>query len=190
MFKGDTASVNPDLVHYDGFIKLWKADVLIPALTFSGQTTNANAFERYVALANSASNALLDNGIKPELIMPRAEAKKIVQNIWDDKDYNALLNVTDEGAEMSFVLPTTNITVRTYSQLKEATLTGIGVNAADVFLVPYEFMFFATDLEGDMAEFWLKYDEIPSEKLYFGAEWGSGIQYVYPEYFGKLTLTA
>jgi len=188
MFKGDTASANPDLVHYDGYIKKWKADPLIPAQTFAGPTTAANAFARYVQVANAASSKLLDNGIKPELIMPRAEAKKIVANIWADKDYNALLNVKEEGAEMSFELPTTNITVRTYSQLAEGTLTEVGANAPEVYLVPYEFMFFATDLEGDIDEFWLKYEEI-QEKLFFGAEWGSGVEYVYPEYFGKIVLT-
>lgn len=188
MFNGDTASTNPDLVHYDGYVKKWKADANIPVDTFAGPTTDANAFDRYRQVANNASELLLDNGIRPELIMSRKEAKKIINQVWNDKDYKAELDVQENGQELYFEIPTTGIWVRTYPQLKSATGTGVGTDAADVFLVPYEFMFFATDLEGDIDEFWLKYEEI-QEKLYFGAEWGSGVEYVYPEYFRKVTLT-
>jgi hypothetical protein len=58
-----------------------------------------------------------------------------------------------------------------------------------VFVAVYEFMFFGTDLEGDMDSFWLFYEE-KDEKLYFGAEWASGVQYVYPEYFRKAVTNA
>jgi hypothetical protein len=189
MLKGDTASANPDLAHYDGFLKKWKADASLYTATYVGALTIANAFERFVALADGIPETLLDNGIVPEIICSRKEAKMVLTNIYNDKDYNAIIDVKRDGAELSFELPTTGITVRSYPQLRAAISTGVGVNAGEVFCVPYEFMFFATDLQGDMDEFWIKYEDL-QEKIYFGAEWGSGIQYVYPEYFGKLVLTA
>lgn len=190
MFKGDTASANPDLVYYDGYIKLWKADANLRTVTFAGgPTSDSNAFARYRDFANDIPEVVLDNGILPEIITSRKEAKMVLNNIYNDKDYNAIINVKRDGAELSFELPTTGITVRSYPQLRPAIATGIGADAGEVFYVPYEFMFFATDLQGDMDDFWLKYDDI-QEKIFFGAEWGSGIQYVYPEYFGKMAITA
>jgi len=178
MLKGDTLSTNPDLAHYDGFIKKWVADALLYNIPYTGVMSVTNAFARFQALANAIPDVLLDNAIQPEIICSRVDAQLVVNNIYNDKDYASGLDVKYEGSEMSFVLPTTNVTVRSYAQLA----TG------QVFCVPYEFMFFATDLEGDIEDFWLKYEEI-QEKLYFGAEWGSGVQYVYADYFGKLTVT-
>jgi hypothetical protein len=191
MFRGDVDSVNPDLVHYDGYIKKWKADNLLYKATFEGPLTVENAFARFVELAYLVPEVLLDNGIVPEIICSRKEAQMVLQNIYNDKDYSANIDVNRDGGELSFVLPTTNITVRSYPQLKPAVpnTDGVGVNAGEVFIVPYEFMFFATDLEGDIDEFWLKYEDI-QEKLFFGCEWGSGVEYVYADYFGKLELVA
>ncbi len=189
MFQGDTTSLNPDLIHYDGFVKKWKADPLLYSKTFVGPLTIANAFERFTQLAYEIPEKLLDNAINPEIICSRKEAQMVLLNIYNDKDYSAIINVTRDGGELSFELPTTGTTVRSYPQLKSATGNGVGANAGDVFIVPYSFMFFATDLEGDMDQFHLHYEEL-QEKLYFGAEWGSGVEYVYADYFGKLVLTA
>jgi hypothetical protein len=178
MFKGDTASTNPDLVYYDGFIKKWNADTLMYQVPFTGAMSVTNAFARFQALANAIPTVLLDNGITPEIICSRADAQLVINNIYNDKDYASSIEISREGGEISFVLPTTGITVRSYPQLA----TG------QVYAVPYEFMFFATDLEGDMDEFWLKYEDL-QEKIYFGAEWGTGVQYVYSDYFGKIVIS-
>jgi len=187
MMKGDTTSVDPDLVHYDGFIKKWKADGLLYDLTVTGATDVTNAFERARDLANLVPEELLDNGIVPELIAPRAFAQLVINNIYNDKDYASTLDVTYDGSEMSFVIPTTNITLRSYPQLAAATGAGTGADAEEVFIAPYEFMFFGTDLEGDMEDFWMFYED-KDEKIYFGAEWASGVEYVYADYFGKLIV--
>jgi hypothetical protein len=188
MFKGDTASANPDLVFYDGLVKLWKADASVVSVPFVGANSITNAFARYVTLAQSAKDELWANDIAPEIITARKEVEMILTNIYNDKDYNALIDVKREKGEMSFLLPTTGITVRSYPELKAASGGGTGANAADAFLVPYNFIFFGTDLEGDIDDFWLYYDE-KDEKLYFGSEWASGVQYVYPEYFSKMVLS-
>lgn len=177
MFKGDTTSTNPDLVYYDGFVKKWLADANMYHVDFIGAMDVTNAFARFQALANAIPTVLLDNGINPEIICSRADAQLVINNIYNDKDYASSIEVSREGGEISFVLPTTGVTVRSYPQLA----TG------QVFAVPYEFMFFGTDLEGDIDEFWLKYEDI-QEKIFFGAEWATGVQYVLPEYFGKIVI--
>lgn len=127
MLKGDTASLNPDLVYYDGFIKSWLADANLYDVPFVGAITVANAFARFQALANAIPEVLLDNGIVPEIICSRVDAQFVVNNIFNDKDYASGLDVKYEGSEMSFILPTTNITVRTYPQIAPG----------QVFAVPY-----------------------------------------------------
>jgi hypothetical protein len=178
MFKGNTASTNPDLVYYDGFIKKWNADTLMYQVPFTGAMSVTNAFARFQALANAIPTVLLDNNITPEIICSRADAQLVINNIYNDKDYASSIEINRDGGEISFVLPTTGITVRSYPQLA----TG------QVYAVPYEFMFFATDLEGDIDEFWLKYEDL-QEKIYFGTEWGTGVQYVYSDYFGKIVIS-
>jgi hypothetical protein len=177
MFKGNTASLNPDLAHYDGFIKKWLADANVQEVTIPAALSITNAFASFVKVANAIPSVILDAGLMPEIICSRADAQMVLTNIYNDKDYNALLDVKREGGELSFVLPTTGTTVRTYPQL----------TTGQVFCVVYEFMFFGTDQEGDIDQFWLKYEDL-QEKLYFGAEWATGIQYVYPEYFSKLIV--
>lgn len=177
MLKGDTTSANPDLVYYDGFVKKWNADNLMFGQTYNSAMTVNNAFERFQALANSIPTVLLDNGINPEIICSREDAQLVINNIYNDKDYASSIDITRDGGEISFVLPTTGITVRSYPQLA----------SGQIFAVPYEFMFFATDLEGDIDQFYLKYEDL-QEKIYFGSEWGTGVQYVYSEYFGKIVI--
>ena len=177
MFKGDVNSANPDLVYYDGFVKKWNADNLMFGQTYNTAMDVTNAFARFQALANSIPTVLLDNGINPEIICSREDAQLVINNIYNDKDYASSIEINRDGGELSFVLPTTGITVRSYPQL----------TSGQIFAVPYEFMFFATDLEGDIDQFWLKYEDL-TEKIYFGTEWGTGVQYVYSEYFGKIVI--
>ena len=188
MFKGDTASINPDLVFYDGFLKLWKADGAIPLKDYATKTDVTNAFARFVEFANTIPAVLLDNGIVPEIICARDIANLVIANIYNDNNFSANLQIKRDGAEISFELPTTGITVRSYPQLSAGSGNGLDANMPDIFSVPYNFMFFGTDQEGDMDSFWLKYLDL-DEKIYFGAEWASGVQYVFPEYFGRLTAT-
>ena len=119
MFNGDTASATPDLAHYDGFIKLWETagSGVIDANSLATSVTNTNAFDLAMEVYNEIPTVLFDNGANVELICGRTFANKILAQIYNDKDYNALIDVTEEGSEMSFILPTTNIRVRTYPQL-------------------------------------------------------------------------
>lgn len=187
MMKGDTTSLNPDLVHYDGFIKLWKADTNLFRANATTAWSVTNTFDRLCELAAKIPTAILDAGIELEIIVPRTIANLCLDNIYNDNNYATNLVVNRDGGEISFVLPTRAITVRSYPQLSPGSGNGLDALAPDVFVVPYHFMFFGTDKTGDMEDFWLFYEE-KDEKLYFGAEWASGVQYVFPEYFGQYTI--
>jgi hypothetical protein len=91
MILGDTASLNPDLAHYDGFRKLWLADGDLFVATSAGAWNVSNAFDRMVALANLIPTPLRDAGIEPEIICNRIIAQLVLNQIYNDKDYSANL---------------------------------------------------------------------------------------------------
>lgn len=180
MFKGDTTSLDPNLVHYDGFLKLWGADaVMLKYESLETEITEANSFGIFKGVHNKIPAVLFDNGIEVEIICSRADARKVIDRVWDEKDYNAKIEFKEENGELSFTLPTTNVTVRSYPQIPEGS----------VFAVPYRFMFYGTDLESDVDGFEAFYS-VETEKIYAGAKWRSGVNYVYSDYFVKLVLAA
>jgi hypothetical protein len=178
MFKGDTASADANLAFYDGYIKLFMNSTLINVATRTGATIDdTNAFANFLSVYNAIPSELFDNEIPLEIITGRNEVRSLIEQIFNDKDYNVELAVNDEGGELSCRLPTTEITIRSYPQLN-------GRN--QIFAVPYQFMFFGTDLESDLDGFFVKYlDE--SEKLRFGMKWRSGVSWVYEDYFVRLS---
>lgn len=179
MFNGDTASLDPNLAHYDGFVKLWDADgSLGNVTTLQTAITTSNAFAIAMELYNGIDPVLFDNEDSIEIICGRETYRKIIENVYNDNNFHHTLN-EEAGAEPSFILPTTNIRVRAYSQLN---------GTEKMYAVPYQFMFFGTDLAGDFEGFEFKYNDT-DEKLRFGVKWRTGVNYVFPEYFTRLTLS-
>lgn len=180
IFNGDTASLNTDLVHYDGLVKQWNADAdLVVASSTETAITSANAFDLAREVYYAIPTVLFDNGTNVEIITGRDTAEKIIAQVYNDKDFASSIDVTYDGSEMYFTLPTTGITVRSYSQL----------NGQEVmFAVPYNYIFFGTDVNNDFDGVSVKYLE-DDEKLRITNKMRSGIQYVYPEYFVRLELT-
>lgn len=180
MMNGDTLSINPNLNKYDGFRKRWQADANLNVYTSSEvAVTVANAFSIALGMDAATPSELLDNSVKRELMVGRETYQKIIQNIYNDNNFHWTLTNQD-GPEPSFILPTTTLTVRAYDQLN---------GTDEMYLVPLDYMFFGTDLESDIDGFEFTYDE-SSQKLRFEVKWRSGIQYIFPEYFTRLELTA
>lgn len=180
MFKGDTTSLTPDLAHYDGFIKMWEADGDLINVTTTETAINAtNGFDIAKEVYDAIPSVLFDNGADVEIITGRAEANAILSQIYNDKDYASSIEVEEDGSSLSFILPTTSTRVRTYPQLN-----GLG----KMFAVPYSYMFYGCDLDSDAEGMEIKYLE-ESEKLRARNLFRSGVQYVYPEYFVRLTLS-
>jgi hypothetical protein len=179
IFKGDTTSLNPDLAHFDGLIKLWNADTAINVATGSFPITSSNAFATFLNVYNAIPAELFDNDINVEIICSRVDARAVIEDIYNTKDYSATFSVTEEAGELSFILPTTNIRVRTYPQLA----TG------QVYAVPYRFVYVGTDLESDFDGFEIKYLE-ESEVLRASNKMKLGVKYIFPQYFVRLSNPA
>lgn len=184
MMNGDTTSLTPSLVFYDGFAKLWDndADLNIAYVTTAATTiTSANGYDVLMDVFNQSPTIVKrhKDSVGYEIICGYETARACIDQVWNDKDYSATFDVKEENGEVSFVLPTTNVTVRSYP-----TLDGTD----KVYGVCYNYMFYGTDLENDRDGFTWKYSDY-DEKLRFGVKWRSGIQYVFPEYFTRLRLT-
>ena len=179
MLNGDTTSLNVNLAFYDGFVKRWTNDADVVAYTsLETSITVSNAMGIALGLYNTIPSVLFDNGNEVEIMVGRETFRKIIENNYNDNQYH--YTITEEaGVEPSFILPTTNTRVRSYSQLN---------GTDEMFAVPLNYMFFGTDLEGDEEGFEFKYNEY-DEKLHFGVKWRSGISYVFPQYFTRLELT-
>ena len=184
MMNGDTGSLNTDLVHYDGFAKRFDADILLnvayvttPATTI----TAANGFDVLMDVFNQTPTIVKrhKDAVGYEIVCGYETARACIDQVWADKDYSATFAVTEKDGEVSFILPTTNVTVRSYP-----TLDGTDT----VYGVCYKYMFYGTDLENDKDGFTWKYSDY-EEKLRFGVKWRSGIAYVFPQYFTRLRLT-
>lgn len=182
MLNGDTASGDPNLVFYDGFVKLWDADGSLVNVNFSAPTglDSTNAFDALKAVHNAIPRVLRSNGVAVEIICGYETAQACIDQIWNDKDYNAQITFEDVDGELTFILPSTTTRVRSYPQLD---------GTDKVYAVPYQYMFWGTDLESDIDGFEFKFNE-HDEMLRFGVKWRSGINYVFPEYFVRITLTA
>lgn len=181
MMLGDTDSTDDNLVFYDGFLKRWLADTTINKY-YSTQTTltASNSFAEFQALDRAIPTIVKRHRatVGLEIICGYEAAQKVIDNIFEDKDYLGKLDFTDVDGELSFILPTSTTRVRSIHSLD---------GTDHVFAVPYKYMFYATDLTNDMDGFKFVYDET-EEKLRFGVKWRSGVQYVFSKYFTRLRL--
>ena len=183
IMNGDTDSLDGNLAHYDGFVKLWDADSdLNVASSTENSIDGTNAFDimtGFVAAIPTIVKRHKDK-VKSEIICGFETAQFVLDQIYADKDYASSIEVTRGNGELSFILPTTNVTIRSIVQLD---------GTEKVYGVCYAYMFYATDLENDKDGFTWKYSDY-EEKLRFGVKWRCGIQYVFPEYFTRLELAA
>ncbi len=182
MMNGDTGSGDANLAHYDGFSKLWENDGDLNVHYSSETEIDAtNGFDILQAFAKDIPTIVKRHKMATglEIICGYETAQFCLDQIYNDKDYNAIVVNTEENGELSFILPTTNITVRSL-----VTLDG----TEKVYAAPYSYMFYGTDVESDIDGFRFVYNET-EEMLRFSVKWRSGIQYVFPEYFTRLRLT-
>lgn len=179
MFKGDTTSPDSNLAFYNGFFKLWENDANIQVAARTGTVIDkTNALENMLSVYDKIPAEVFDSGWAVEIIGSRKAGRACIQQVWDDKDYASKLEHKNENGELSFIIPTTDCTFRSYPQFT-------GANENQLYAVVYPLMIFGTDLKSDIDGFFVKYLE-ESEKLRFGAKWRSGIQWVWEHYFVRL----
>lgn len=181
VIKGDTDSTDEELNIIDGFVKRWDNDSDLQVATRTGTTfTQDNTLTNMLALYEKIPAEVFDSGWAVEIIGPRTAGRHVINYVWTNKDYNQKLEYTNENGELSFVIPTTDVTFRSYPQFTD------GEYANRMYAVVYPLMCFGTDLLSDQDGFFVKYLE-DSEKLRFGGKMRAGTQYIWGKYFVRLS---
>tara|TARA_R110000803_G_scaffold83031_2_gene149207 strand:+ start:427 stop:1440 length:1014 start_codon:yes stop_codon:yes gene_type:complete len=183
MWNGDTTSGNPNLVFYDGYLKQWFEDgTVIVDYSLETAIDATNGYDIVKALYNKIPTIVKANlaGVQGEIACGFETARAVIDQVYNDKDFSANIEFTEEAGSISFTLPTTNMTVRSYPALD---------GTSEVIGLCYAYMFFGTDLDSDIDGFEFKYDET-EELLRFGVKWRSGVTHVFGQYFTRLRLTA
>ncbi len=182
IMNGDEDSVDPNLAFYDGLKKRWLADADFNVYdSDQNEITSANAFDIAIGMWGTIPTVVKRNAaeIGLELNMGWETAQKILDQIYADKDYNALtVDVSRENGEISFIIPTTNLRVQSLVELD---------GTEEMFAIPWYYVYFATDVTSDIDGFEADYNP-HDERIRVGAKFRSGIQYVYSLYFTRLNL--
>ena len=176
IFNGDTGSLNPELAIFDGLVKKWNADSDLVVASGTFPMTASNAFANFLNVYDAIPSELFDNGIETEIVCSRADARLLIANIFNTKDYSASFSVEEANGELSFILPTTTTRVRSYAQL----------TTGQVYAVPYRYVVVGTDLADDLAGFDVKYLE-EAEKLRISNKMKLGVNYIFGKYFVRLS---
>lgn len=175
VWLGDTASLNPDLVHFDGLVKKLNADADVLKTTNTYATIDAtNAYTAAYELFETIPAELFDNQVPVTLFTGRTEALAIIKE-WNDNNAYDRVQYTAEGGAIRFVLPQTNVEVVT-----DPALNGLG----QIYALPVSLIFLGVDERADET-FDIKYNSF-DEILKAETSFRLGVQYVFPQYFVKL----
>jgi hypothetical protein len=180
LVNGDTTSGTPNLAFFDGLSKKLTADALVlSANSVQTSITDLNAFGIFKEVSAKIPTVLRSTGTEVEIVCGEESAQSVINNIWNDKDYNAVLEFqTNDAGELWFPLPTTTYTVRVLPQLN---------GTEKVFAIPYSYVSVAVDGESDESNIEVKYNET-DELLRISNKFRLGVEYIRPEYFVKLVL--
>jgi hypothetical protein len=175
VWLGDTASLDTELVHFDGLVKALKADtaVLKTTTTFATLTTS-NAYSAAYEVFTKIPAEIFDNQMEIALYTGRTEALAIISE-WNAANAYDRIQYTSEGGSIRFILPQTNVEVITVPALD-------GQN--EIFAIPTALVFLGVDARED-ENFDIKYDAY-NEKLKVDTSFRLGVQYVFPQYFVRV----
>ena len=176
---GDTGSTDPDLIHFDGMVKLLTNDPLINVAQAAAATiTSANGYTVLKQVFDAIPTAVFQDGLESMIICGYETARACIDQIWNDKDYSANFEHTEEAGVITFVLPTTNVKVMSVSELN---------GTDDVFSWIPSYAFLGTDASSDMEELEVLYDAY-DRKLKVEAIFREGVQFILPQYWVKLRM--
>lgn len=175
LWLGDTASLNPDLVHFNGLVKTLKAsaDVVETASIFA-TITDANAYDAVKELYKAINPEVFDNAMEVVIFTGRTEALSIIEQYNVANPYTQVEPV-EEGGTLKFKLPKTGVFIETVP-----ALDGLG----EMFALPLALVFLGVDSQEDQ-NFDIKYDDY-NEKLKAETSFRLGIAHVFDKYFARL----
>jgi len=174
IFKGDTGSGNSELAMFNGLIKKFKNDPLIPAFTNAGAVTASNAFAIFKWVSRTVATEVRDNGLAGEIICSQVDFNHLVDNLLTDNNYHYTAERMGEGNSQTMMLPGTSDTVRVVPQL----------STGEIYFVPYSYVMVSTNLEGDLQGVFADY-LIKERTLRLSAIMDIGVNYARPQYFAK-----
>ena len=175
VWLGDTASLDTELVHFDGLVKALKADTAVLKTTTTYATlTTSNAYSAAYEVFTKIPAEIFDNQMEIALYTGRTEALAIISQ-WNAANAYDRIGYTSEGGAIRFTLPQTNVEVITVPALD-------GQN--EIFAIPTALVFLGVDSRED-ENFDIKYNDY-LEKLKVEASFRLGVQYVFPQYFVRV----
>jgi hypothetical protein len=174
IFKGDTGSGNSELAMFNGLIKKWKNDPLIPAFPDAGVVDATNAFSIFKGVSRTVATEVRDNGLAGEIICSQVDFNHLVDNLLTDNNYHYTAERMGEGNSQTMMLPGTSDTVRVVPQL----------STGEIYFVPYSYVMVSTNLEGDLQGVFADY-LIKERTLRLSAIMDIGVNYARPQYFAK-----
>lgn len=178
IWKGDTDSINTNLLYFDGYIKKLNADSDVLEANESGVTsiTDSNAMTVLRTVADKVPTEVLDEG-NVVIVGGRETYNKALNQLYGENKFHYDIQ-EDEGR--SFVIPGKRI--RFYH------LEGLD-GTDNIYAIPTNLAFIGTDREGDMSDIRMWYSQ-DDDLIKVSIKWRLGVQYVYSQYFVKFTLTA
>lgn len=136
---GDEDSTDAELNMANGvFAQVW-SDAEVTTIPYEDITPD-NAWQVFSDLAGAIPAEALAEGATYEVRTSRANASALLQAIWNDKDYNALVQgVTLTDATLDFVMPVTGIRI----------VSDINLGNEHLIALPLQTVFLGTDSESD-----------------------------------------
>ena len=175
VWLGDTTSLDPDLVHFDGLVKALKADTAVLKTTTTYATiTSTNAYDAAYEVFTKIPAEIFDNQMDVALYTGRTEALNIIA-AWNTSNPYDRIQPVNEGGALRFTLPQTNVEVLTVPSLDASN---------EIFAIPTSLVFLGTDSRDD-ENFDIKYNAY-DEKLKVDTSFRLGVQYVFPQYFVRV----
>jgi len=182
MVNGDTDSVDPNLLHFDGFRKILTNDADINVFnTTETAIDSTNAFTLFKGVYNEIPAEVWDDGLNVVLLTGRQEAQALIDQAYNDKDYDTIReeDISRDGNKLMFRLPTTEAMIMTIPQLN---------GTSEIYGFIFDYAFMAVDEESDIDDLEVKYDQYDN-KLKVEASFRGGAQAVLTQYWSRLRLT-
>jgi hypothetical protein len=190
LLLGDTASGNAQLAFHDGLFKKMNASGTITTVTIPVTAPATPAVPTDVTQALGIVNAVaagfpstvFDANLTPEIWVSRAVYNAVKTNIYNDNNFNFVLNeenINKEGS--SFFLPVSGVKIRAVSQLA-------GLNTT-IYGVVRELIYVAADLADDVDGMKIMPDEL-TDSLKGMVKFRSGIEFALDVNFVKTTFAA
>lgn len=174
IFLGDVNSINTELTMFDGLVKKWKNDPLIPAATNVGAVSAANAYAIFKSVSRKVAPEVRDNALDGEIICSQVDFNFLIDNYVSMNNFNVFAEKQGEGNGQTIELKGTSDIVRVVPQL----------STGEIYFVPYSYVMVSTNEEGDLQG--IEADYLVKERtLRLSGIMDVGVNYARPEYFAK-----